>query len=94
MQELLGTDGFLSATTGAIGDRMFTTSAWTNPDAAAKAFRGGIHKKAVGEFFNDLGLRAVTMMFEPHHLNTMWKRGEDGKMVPADAEGPDAVPYW
>jgi hypothetical protein len=48
---------------------------------------------AIGEFFNDdLGARAVTMMIESHYLNTMWKRGEDGKMAPADAEGPDAIP--
>lgn len=32
------------------------------------------------------------MVYEPHHLNTMWKRGEDGKMAPADSEGPDAIP--
>lgn len=95
LQELLGEEGFLSGIVGSVGDRMFTTTTWKTADDAARAFRGGTHKEAISEFFNnDLGIRGVTMVYEPHHLNTMWKRGEDGKMAPADADGPDAIPYW
>ena len=95
LQELLGTEGFLSGITGSVGDRMLTTTTWKTAESAAKAFRGGTHKEAIAEFFNDdLGAMAVTMVFEPHHLNPMWKRGDDGKMARADADGPDAIPYW
>ena len=67
--------GFIGWVGPVIGRRMFTATAWEDPESAAQLLSGGPHKEAVDRvLLTDFGAAVFTSVWVPHHLNAMWVR--------------------
>lgn len=97
--------GFISAFTGGVPGRGFTTTAWENVDAPRQLLAGGAHGDAMRRFFDGgFALGGITSVWVPERINTMWVRCTTcGSMESADRpEGrcscgatlPEHPPYW
>ena len=104
MIEMLGMDGFIGVTTGKIGQRMFTVSAWDTPEQPRQLMRGGTHKAAMQPFFTgDLAASGFTSVWVPARINPFWVHcAACGRMSDGATDGrcgcgaalPDHPPYW
>jgi steroid delta-isomerase-like uncharacterized protein len=97
--------GFLSYAGFGVGERLFTVTAWEDPESPRQLLRGGEHRemmhKASGPAFS---AAFHTSVWVPHHLNPMWVRCTAcGKMADYERlEGqcecgaalPEHPPYW
>ena len=67
--------GFIGWVGTVVGRRLFTATAWEDPESAAQLLRGGPHKEAVDRtLLTDFGAAVFTSVWVPHHLNAMWVR--------------------
>lgn len=105
MMEMLEMPGLLSIMGITVGPRMYTISAWTDPESPRQLLREGSHRDAMHRFFGpDFSLGGNTGVWIPHHLNKLWVRCAGcGKMIhleadtevcPCGANLPEPVPYW
>jgi steroid delta-isomerase-like uncharacterized protein len=102
--EMLGMEGFVGATTGTIGGRMFTVSAWDTPEQPRQLMRGGTHKTAMQPFFaGEVATSGFTSVWVPARINPFWVRcdscgrmseGAEGKACGCGAALPAHPPYW
>lgn len=104
MVEMLGMDGFIGVTTGRIGQRMFTVSAWDTPEQPRQLMRGGTHKAAMQPFFaGDVATSGFTSVWVPARINPFWVHcdacgrmsdGEAGSACGCGAVLPPHPPFW
>jgi steroid delta-isomerase-like uncharacterized protein len=102
--EMLGMAGFIGATTGTIGRRMFTVTAWDTPDQPRQLMRGGTHKAAMQPFFaGEVATGGFTSVWVPARINPFWVRctscgrmseGAEGRPCACGATLPAHPPYW
>lgn len=109
-QEMLGTPGFISLITAAMGDRMVTITAGESPDHPAQLMGAGTHPDAIRRFFQSsgdqpaMGGGGVTSVWTPHRINTMWvrcgscKKMQDGRKSSGACSCGSPLdepwPYW
>ena len=75
MIEMLAQDGFIGATAGTIGSRMFTVTAWDRPESVAQLLRRGTHAAAMPAFFGGKRARCgFTSVWVPARINPYWVR--------------------
>ncbi len=88
MIEMMAQDGFIGATAGAIGSRMFTVTAWDRPESVAQLLRRGTHAAAMPAFFGGKRARCgFTSVWVPARINPYWVRCDGcGRMVAADSD--------
>jgi len=104
MTEMMALDGFIGATAGVIGSRMFTVTAWDRPESVAQLLRRGTHAAAMPAFFGGKRARCgFTSVWVPARINPYWVRCDGcGHMVAADSDShcrcgatvPAHPPYW
>ena len=103
--EMAQMPGFISFVGAAIGRRLFTITAWEDPDSPRQLLRGGAHKEAIARFMGaDFTAGAMTSVWVPDRINTVWVRcAACGRMADsASPEGtcrcgqalPEHPPYW
>lgn len=104
--DMLGMEGFIGATTGVIGDRMITISAWDDADAPRKVMSQGAHAEAMkGMLSGELATGGFTSVYTLARMNPYLLRcdvcgkmnrgvegGEDCKHCGAAL--PERQPYW
>ncbi len=87
--EQLANDDYLGTCFATIGARNYTFTAWTTPEAAQAALRGGAHSSAM-KLAQTGGIgdtaRGVTSMWTPHFLNGVFHAGT-GSTPLAELEG-------
>ena len=97
--------GFISFTGLTIGRRLFTITAWEDPESPRQLLRGGAHKDAVERFLgSDFAAGAMTSVWVPDRINAMWVRCTAcDRMMDSEASAgkcqcgqtlPDHPPYW
>jgi len=105
IDEITTMPGFLSYAGFGVGERLFTVTAWEDPESPRQLVRGGEHRqvmqKAMGPEFS---AAFHTSVWVPHHLNPMWVRCTAcGRMAEFERlEGqcecgeplPEHPPYW
>jgi steroid delta-isomerase-like uncharacterized protein len=81
--------GFLGWTGGTVGQRLFTVTAWEDPDHARYLMDEGPHREAVHRFFDPaFGGSAWTSVWVPHRLNAVWVRCSScGTLQNREAQG-------
>lgn len=105
LTEMLGMDAFIGATTAALGERLVTITAWSDPDAPRKLMREGSHGEAMKSFYDgSLASAGYTSVWTLHRNNGFWVRCDGcGQMArnPADGDAckcgqtlPQRPPYW
>lgn len=104
MVEMLDLEGFIGVTTGKIGQRMFTISAWDTADQPRQLMRGGTHQKSMKPFFSgEMASSAFTSVWVPARINPFWVRCDAcGRMSDGEPSGqcgcgaalPEHPPYW
>ena len=104
MVEMLDMEGFIGVTTGKIGHRMFTISAWDTPDQPRQLMQGGAHKKSMKPFFaGEVSASGFTSVWVPARINPFWVRcdacgrmsdGEASDQCGCGAALPQHPPYW
>jgi steroid delta-isomerase-like uncharacterized protein len=72
--ELRGLPGFLGWTGVAVGNRMFTLTAWENAGDPHRIMASPIHRAAVAEFHRDLGASALISTWKPADEKPIWIR--------------------
>ena len=104
LADMLGMEGFIGATVGKIGRRMFTISAWDSPERTRQLLREGKHSVSMPPFFG--GQRATsgfTSVWIPVRVNPYWVRCDAcGRMGQAGDEStcacgeilPEHPAYW
>ena len=87
MIEMMAQDGFIGATAGVIGSRMFTVTAWDRPESVAQLLRRGTHAAAMPAFFAGKRARSgFTSVWVPARINPYWVRCDGcGRMVAANS---------
>ena len=105
LQEMAEMPGYISAVLGSVGDRMFTMTAWTDPESPRQLMRRRTHRTAMDDFFGpDLSGGGVFSVWVPVRITTMWVRcttcGQmsdndwpDGKCENGH-ELPEHIAYW
>ena len=89
--EQLGAEaGYLGSMFAVVGRRHYTVTAWTEPDAARKALRGGKHGEAMrdaraGGFGENA--RGVTSIWKPEVLNGVFRPGTAGSLDLSELTG-------
>ena len=67
--------GFIGWVSPVVGRRLFTATAWEDPESAAQLLRSGPYKEAVDRVLRtDFGAAVFTSVWVPHYLNVMWVR--------------------
>jgi steroid delta-isomerase-like uncharacterized protein len=104
MVEMLDMDGFIGVTTGRIGHRMFTISAWKTPDQPRQLMQGGTHQTSMKPFFaGELAASGFTSVWVPARINPFWVRCDGcGRMSDGAASDrcscgaalPEHPSYW
>lgn len=104
MREMLDMEGFLGATNGGIGQRMYTISAWEDPEQPRQLMANGTHREAMKPFFSgEVASSGFTSVWVPARINPFWVRCDGcGKMCNAEADPtcacgttlPEHPPYW
>jgi steroid delta-isomerase-like uncharacterized protein len=103
LTELLDANGFISALTARVADRLFTITAWADADAPRALHKqGSTHAKAMKKFREGaLGAGGVTSVWLPARINTPWLRCSScGAMFDSSAScacgasAPEAFTYW
>jgi steroid delta-isomerase-like uncharacterized protein len=103
--ELVEMPGFIAWLGVVIANRMFTITAWEDEKALRQLRRGGTHPKAMERFFAaELGSSAMTSVWKPERINTLWVRCEAcGMMEDYELSAgisqcgqrlPEPPPYW
>jgi len=73
--EMAQMPGFIGWVGPVVDRRMFTVTAWEDPENAAPLLRGGPHQEAMNRVFQTgLGEAVFTSVWVPHHANAMWVR--------------------
>lgn len=105
LQEMAQMPGFISALTAKNGMKLFTMTAWENPDSPKQLLQGGAHKEAMERFFGpDFSTGGMTSVWVPDRVNAAWVRcqhcgdmvahpGGDGKCRCGQTL-PEQTPYW
>jgi len=78
MEQLGNEDGYLGSLFAAIGRRHYTFTAWTDPEAAKAALRGGAHGEAMRDARRDgfgANARGVTSIWSPETINGIFHTG-------------------
>ena len=100
---LMEEPGFISWLGATAGRRMYTITAWREPDDALAVRRVAPHVEAMGRFFGGgLAAGGQTGVWSPHRLNGLWVRCADCGEMAAAADGrcaaghtlPEAPAYW
>ena len=97
--------GFVAWIGVVIDNRMFTITAWEDAEALAQLRRDGTHPEAMEKFFaSELGSSAMTSVWTPERINTLWVRCdacgmmEDYELSKAVCQCgqplPEPPPYW
>ena len=97
--------GFVAWIGVVIANRMFTITAWEDAEALAQLRRDGTHPEAMEKFFaSELGSSAMTSVWKPERINTLWVRCdacgmmEDYELSKAVCQCgqplPEPPPYW
>ena len=104
MVEMLDLEGFIGVTTGKIGQRMFTISAWDTADQPRQLMQGGTHQKSMKPFFSgEMVSSGFTSVWVPARINPFWVRcdacgrmsdGAAGDRCNCGAALPEHPPYW
>ena len=104
--DMLGMKGFIGATTGVIGDRMITISAWDDADAPRQVMSHGAHAEAMkGMLSGEVATGGFTSVYTLERMNPYLLRCETcGKMNRGVEAGDDCKhcgatlpprePYW
>ena len=103
--EMMQMPGFISSANMAQGRRLITTTAWEDAEAPKQLLRGGAHKEAMDRFFgSDFAVGAMTSVWVPEHINTVWMRctscGQMSDYVRGEGKCrcgqqlPEHPPYW
>jgi len=67
--------GFIGWVGPVVDRRMFTVTAWEDPESAAQLLGSGPHQEAISRVFQTgLGEAVFTSVWVPHHSNAMWVR--------------------
>jgi hypothetical protein len=106
MTEMVQMPGLISAmTVRPVGHRSFTIAAWEDLESPRQMARGKAHQEAMERFFGpDFAASAMTSVWVPHRLNTLWVRCTACKRrVDAERQNgqcqcgqplPEPPPYW
>jgi len=90
VMELMGNEDYLGSCFASIGRRNYTVSAWTSPDAARAALRGGQHAAGM-RLANRGGIgeaaRGITSVWVPETLNGIFHPGPGKSADLAGLEG-------
>lgn len=97
--------GFLSFLGAVVGRRLYTVSAWTDPESARGVMRDQAHKEASTEFHQgELGTAFHSSIWTPHHFSQRWMRCPScGRMSAAKGDQdacacgsmlPELGPFW
>jgi steroid delta-isomerase-like uncharacterized protein len=103
--DMLKMDGFIGATTAAIGHRMVTISAWNSPDASRQVMKQGAHAEAQkGMYDGTVAKHGFTSVWTKHRMNPeqvlcnschkMSRGPGEDRMCSCGAKLPDKAPYW
>ncbi len=103
--EMVGMEGFIAWIGVVIANRMFTITAWENVEDTVQLMWGSTHGEAMRRFFaSELGSSAMTSVWKPERINTLWVRCEAcGSMEDYELSGgrcqcghplPEHPPYW
>src|SRR5262245_23472466 len=95
-EDMMQMPGFLSFMGGWQGLRGFTLSTWEHADQAQQLFSSPVHREAIKQFFSELSVGAITSVWVPHHINTIWTRctscGQMANAAAPDGKCPCGVP--
>lgn len=106
VKEMTEMEGVISAVFARDGERGYTISAWEDPEDAQQLMRGGTHKTAIQEMFEQDGLGAagMTSVWTPERMNGRMLRCPDCLELTYEVEAdscpecgaslPEAPPYW
>lgn len=103
--EMVDMPGFIAWIGVVIANRMFTITAWEDAEAVAQLRRGGTHPTAMNRFFaSELGSSAITSVWKPERINTLWVWCEACEMMEnyelskgisqCGQPLPEPPPYW
>jgi steroid delta-isomerase-like uncharacterized protein len=103
--EMVGMNGFIAWIGVVIANRMFTITAWEDIGDPLQLRRGGMHEEAMNRFFaSELGSSAMTSVWQPERINTLWVRCEacmsmedyelSGGTCQCGHPLPEHPPYW
>lgn len=102
---MAGTEGVISVTTFAAGNRAYSVTAWEDATKAGSMLRQPAHRRAMEAFFSGgLGVAGWTSVWVPERLNSLWIRcGACGEVADAESPGrrcpcgralPEIDGYW
>ncbi len=83
--------GFLSFLGAIVGQRLYTVSAWSDPESARSVMRDPAHKEASSEFHRgELGTAFHSSIWTPHHFSERWMRCPSCGHMNAAQQGQNA----
>jgi ketosteroid isomerase-like protein len=102
---MASTEGVISVTTFAAGNRAYSVTAWEDAEKAGSMLRQPAHRRAMEAFFSGgLGRAGWTSVWVPERLNSLWIRcGACGQVADAESPGrccpcgrrlPEIGAYW
>lgn len=104
-QEMAGMPGFISGVNIRQGNRLITTTAWTDTDAPKELLKSGAHQEAIDRIFNsDFCASGMTSVWTLDHINSLFVRCPEchqpsdydrvGGQCPCGKALPEPPPYW
>ena len=103
--DMLAMDGFIGATTAAIGNRLVTVSAWDSPESSRRVMREGAHARIMHEIYDgSLAKHSYTSVWTNHRYGpvlvrcdscgAMTRGPDENRMCRCGERLPDPIPYW
>ncbi|HXI02208.1 MAG TPA: ester cyclase [Candidatus Saccharimonadales bacterium] len=97
--------GFIGWVGPVVDGRMFTVTAWENPESVTQMLRNGPHTEAIGRVLEaELGEAVFTSVWVPHHPDVLWLRCKSCRRMayyeptdrkcPCGQTLPEHPPYW
>jgi steroid delta-isomerase-like uncharacterized protein len=105
MQQMPSMPGFLTFLGAVVGRRLYTVSAWSEPEQAHRIMLEGAHKEASAAFVKgNLGTAFHSSIWVPHKISPRWLRcsscdrmvaaEEDSRACTCGAALPEPEPFW
>ncbi len=105
MLQMPSMPGFLTFLGAVVGRRLYTVSAWSEPEQAHRIMLEGGHKEASAAFFKgNLGTAFHSSIWVPYRISPRWLRcsscdrmvaaEEDSRTCACGAALPELQPFW